>query len=239
MDGLQRPASDGRSASPEWLLMLVRDCQLVAGDAIHLQPLSLLQRTRALVDTVPKALAGSEQTVVALVLAKTTAGIVNLAKLADDPEIGRSALSLTRSILSDSWRPDMASHIETCVRRVRAISDGRDSSTRTCDPVRMALLIIDRDYANPRLSLELVAKEVSLSASHLAHLLTERTHATFHEQLRARRMSAVQRLLSDPALRMKDIWERVGYATRRQFERDVRNVFGTSARQLRRQILAR
>jgi AraC-like DNA-binding protein len=225
--------------SRDWLLTLIRDCQLVAGDAIQLQPLPLLERTRTLVDTVPKTIGASEQTVVVLVLAKTTAGIVRLASLSGDPEIGRSALQLTRSLLSDSWRLDMASHIETCARRARAMGDRHDERATTHDPVRAALLIIDRDYADDGLSLERVAKQVGQSASHLAHLLQERTHATFHEHLRARRMSAAIRLLSDPALRIKDIWERVGCATRRQFERDVREVFGTSARQLRTRYLAR
>jgi AraC-like DNA-binding protein len=92
---------------------------------------------------------------------------------------------------------------------------------------------IEKHYANPQMSVSFVARILHRSPSYVARQLRSRTNVGFVSHLRGRRMAAAYRLMQEPTLSIKQIAAAVGYHSRRQFERDVRNVFNATASDMR------
>lgn len=77
--------------------------------------------------------------------------------------------------------------------------------------VRQAKEYIQKHYANPELSLNDVAAQASLSASHFSVVFSQETSQTFKEYLTEVRINKAKELLRMTALRSADIAYQVGY----------------------------
>jgi two-component system response regulator YesN len=77
--------------------------------------------------------------------------------------------------------------------------------------IRQARDYIDHHYANPDLSLNEVAAQVNLSASHFSVVFSQETDQTFKEYLTGIRINKAKELLRMTTLRSAEIAYQVGY----------------------------
>lgn len=97
--------------------------------------------------------------------------------------------------------------------------DEFETSPAIHDPIQQALDYIQQNHQRPDISFNEVAEAVSLSSSHLAHLLKERTGMSYKQQLTALRIEAARRLLRTTNLTISAVGEAVGYQNATNFYR--------------------
>lgn len=83
-------------------------------------------------------------------------------------------------------------------------------------------------HSGSKLSLQEVADHCFISQWHLSKLLNKHLGQTFYDLLNAERMRQAKELLEDPALRISEIAERVGYADTAHFSRVFKKLEGIS-----------
>ena len=93
--------------------------------------------------------------------------------------------------------------------------------------VRQARAYIAQNCAE-KLSLQEVADHCFISQWHLSKLLNRHSGQTFYDLLNAERMRRARELLEDPALRISEVAERVGYADTAHFSRVFKKLEGVS-----------
>lgn len=94
--------------------------------------------------------------------------------------------------------------------------------------VRQARTYIAQNCGS-KLSLQEVADHCFVSQWHLSKLLNKHLGQTFYDLLNAERIHRAKELLEDPALRISEIAERVGYADTAHFSRVFKKLEGASA----------
>ena len=109
-----------------------------------------------------------------------------------------------------------------------------------CNPasnflVKQALAYIEENY-NQKLKLSDVADHVYVSQWHLSKLLNRYTEQTFSDILNSIRIEKAKVLLADPALRIGDIAEEVGFLDMAHFSRVFKKQVGISANEFRNQL---
>jgi AraC family transcriptional activator of pobA len=95
--------------------------------------------------------------------------------------------------------------------------------------------VIERRYAEPKLSLAAIARAVGRSPSHVTAVLRIETGMTVLEWLTERRMAEARRCLQETDENVAIIGERVGYLDPGYFARVFRRGHGMSARSYRRE----
>lgn len=95
--------------------------------------------------------------------------------------------------------------------------------------------IIDTRFADPDLSLRVVARALSLSPQHVCRILKQHAGLTFANLLRNVRLQEARRLLDEPSGSMKAIAYQVGFRHPSQFTRAFRRACGISPSEYRRQ----
>lgn len=85
------------------------------------------------------------------------------------------------------------------------------------------------DHCTQRLSLQEVADHCYVSQWHLSKLLNKHLAQSFYDLLNAERIRQAKRLMADPALRISEVAERVGYADTAHFSRVFKKLEGVSA----------
>lgn len=93
---------------------------------------------------------------------------------------------------------------------------------------RQAQSYIMEHYAD-RLSLQDVADHCYVSQWHLSKLLNRHLGQTFYDLLNSVRVRQAKELMEDPALRISEVAERVGYADTAHFSRVFKKLEGVSA----------
>ncbi len=83
-------------------------------------------------------------------------------------------------------------------------------------------------HSGSKLSLQEVADHCFVSQWHLSKLLNKHLGQAFYDVLNAERMRHARELLEDPALRISEIAERVGYADTAHFSRVFKKLEGVS-----------
>ncbi|MEJ2601216.1 MAG: response regulator [Anaerolineales bacterium] len=101
--------------------------------------------------------------------------------------------------------------------------DFRDSQKTTYHwrLIQQAKSYIDQHYMDPDLSLEEVAAQVNLSASHFSVVFSQELHHTYTEYLTEIRIKKAKELLRMTALRSTDICYQVGYSDPHYFSHAV------------------
>ena len=84
------------------------------------------------------------------------------------------------------------------------------------------------EHCAEKLSLQKVADHCFISQWHLSKLLNGHLGQTFYDLLNAERMHRAKEMLEDPALRISEIAERVGYADTAHFSRVFKKLEGVS-----------
>jgi len=142
-------------------------------------------------------------------------------------------LGVTRFLL----KPSKMDELEEALTCMTAALDRLPPEEKTEEPpdnaansfiVRQARAYIAQNCAE-KLSLQEVADHCFISQWHLSKLLNKHLGQTFYDLLNAERMHRAKELLEDPALRISEIAERVGYADTAHFSRVFKKLEGVSA----------
>jgi two-component system response regulator YesN len=100
--------------------------------------------------------------------------------------------------------------------------------------IQRALYFIHNNYKTD-ISLDQVAKKVSLSRYHFSRLFKEMTGLTYQSYINYNRIEQAKKLLNDDALSVADTGYAVGYSDLTHFERIFKKIVGLSLTQHRRQ----
>jgi two-component system response regulator YesN len=92
--------------------------------------------------------------------------------------------------------------------------------------VLLAQSYIDGHYREPDLNLDKVAAEVQISPGYLSRLLKQETGFTFVDYLTRVRITRAVQLMADPAAKIYEVAEMVGYQSQHYFSRAFKRVFG-------------
>jgi YesN/AraC family two-component response regulator len=95
---------------------------------------------------------------------------------------------------------------------------------------------IEKNYA-AKMSLQQVAEKVFVSQWHLSKLIARNTGQSFSELLNKVRISNAKKLLKNPALRIWEISEQVGFSDVTHFSRIFRSMENKSANEYRNQFI--
>lgn len=166
-----------------------------------------------------------------------------LAVLADEPEPGRwdSALDTletrARDILGLTLAVDRV-EVAGFPGSLARVYDELVANRREVSPhgqlATLALNVLDRRFREVDLSLDDVAAELQVSPGHLSRLLKQSTGTAFVDALARVRVRKAVVLLGDPAVKVYEVAERVGYASQHYFSRAFRRVLGIAPSDYRR-----
>lgn len=101
--------------------------------------------------------------------------------------------------------------------------------------VKNALAFIQANY-NRKITLKEVADNIYVSQWHLSKLLNRHLGQSFSEILNTTRIQAAKELLKNPALRIGDVAEKVGFLDLAHFSRVFKKVTGISANEYRNRL---
>jgi AraC-like DNA-binding protein len=103
------------------------------------------------------------------------------------------------------------------------------------DPrVARALSLIDERFADPKLSLKQLSRELAVSEDRLGDLLKQQLGTPFRPYLRNFRIRKAAALFLSASNQIKDIAAAVGYASPSHFGADFRQCMGVSPTEFRR-----
>ena len=149
----------------------------------------------------------------------------------DRAEWSRRFEALARELAErrDGYREAAIAHLTLLlVAASRLATDVVDDLRVNQEPLLADVFeVIERHYAEP-LSLQDVARAVSLSPGHLTTTVRRRTGRTVQDWITDRRMVEARRLLAGSTLTMAEIGRRVGYADAGYFARVFRRVHGVT-----------
>jgi AraC-like DNA-binding protein len=83
-------------------------------------------------------------------------------------------------------------------------------------------------YYRSELTVESVAKALSISPRQLQRIYAQFGDTTFHDDLVGRRLEAAARLLATPSITVRDVAQRVGFHQSPHFARAFRRRYGVS-----------
>lgn len=116
------------------------------------------------------------------------------------------------------------------------LKDSNENSEAGNFIVHNALKYIEEHY-NEKLKLSDVADKVFVSQWHLSKLLNRQTGQNFSEILNGVRIEKAKQLLENPALRIGDISDEIGFLDMAHFSRVFKKQVGISANEYRNKIL--
>lgn len=124
---------------------------------------------------------------------------------------------------------------------VHEASQEDDSAEESCANsfvVKNALDYIEENYQK-KLKLSDVAEKIYVSQWHLSKLLNKQTGQNFSELLNSVRIEKAKEMLRDPALRIGDVAELVGFLDVAHFSRVFKKTVGISANEYRNSALTK
>lgn len=160
-----------------------------------------------------------------------------------DFELVQEALRLgvTRFILKPSNMEELEEALQAMTAKLRKkgiikTDDAEESETPAGSfIVKNALAFINANY-NHKITLKEVADNTYVSQWHLSKLLNRHTGQSFSEILNTARIDAAKELLKNPALRIGEIAEEVGFLDMAHFSRVFKKVTGISANEYRNRL---
>ena len=149
-----------------------------------------------------------------------------------DFEYARQALNLgvCRYLLKPSDMDELQEAVRLMVRRLdvlpRDAAPSEEDSAAGNFIVQAALSYMREHCGAQHLSLSEVAEHVYVSQWHLSKLLNLETEQSFFDLLGSMRVDKAKQLLSDPARRIHEVAEDVGYADVAHFSKSFKKYLG-------------
>ena len=150
-------------------------------------------------------------------------------------------LGVTRLLLKPSKMEELEEAIQCMTDRLKKDDTDWDASQQTSvGPsgsfiVKNAMTYI-HDHFKEKLTLSDVADKTYVSQWHLSKLLNGHTGQSFSEILNTVRIEEAKKLLENPALRIGDIADEVGFLDMAHFSRVFKKLCGISANEYRNQL---
>jgi two-component system, response regulator YesN len=145
-------------------------------------------------------------------------------------ETGCRAAVLAKPVMADR-------KVTGDLARLAEAWDELRSELAACDNaeafVEKARELVDGRFSDPNLSLEDVARELQVSPGYLSRLLKRDTGFSFVEYLTRCRITRAVELMTNPALKVFEAAERVGYHSQHYFARAFRKILGVSPSEYR------
>lgn len=157
-------------------------------------------------------------------------------------------LGVTRYILKPSSMEELEEALKAMTEKLRKRGiypeNQNDLPKEVAEPqneqagsflVNNAIAYMKKNYTR-KLTLKEVADHIYVSQWHLSKLLNGHTGQSFSELLNTIRVDAAKELLKDPALRVGDVAETVGFLDLAHFSRVFKKIAGVSANEYRNRI---
>ena len=199
------------------------------GYILHAKP---AEECLARIDALRKSLGDSSDSVF-----YTAAGVLNvLIKECDDYEGLCRAYGgpddLLKKLCTLKTDDEIFDFLKEVARAIRGmnegvISDGVDAS------LRKVAAYMEAHYCDPDINFEALAREVNFSVSYISALLKRKTGASFVKMLTDLRIEKAKELLMNPALKIIDIAERLGYNDSYYFSHCFKKRVGMSPKEFR------
>jgi two-component system, response regulator YesN len=114
----------------------------------------------------------------------------------------------------------------------------RDMANKKNDKLHQIItdinLLIEKEYMNPLLSIEMIAEEVGMSTAHICRIYKQDTGNTINETLLSKRMEQARQLLTDSSLSVNAVSEKVGFTSSSYFYRAFKKVNRVTPNEFRR-----
>ncbi len=143
-------------------------------------------------------------------------------------------LGVTRFLLKPSKMDEIREALTAMTERLNRKEPETDTEKENAGSflVNQAIGYMEKHYRE-KLTLQEVADACYVSQWHLSKLLNRYTEKNFYDILNSLRIKAAKEHLTDPALRIGDIGEMVGYADTAHFARVFKKITGMSANEYR------
>ena len=141
-------------------------------------------------------------------------------------------LGVARFLLKPSNMEELEEALRTMTERCGRQEETAQTENASGFIVRNALAYMEEHYQE-KLTLNKVADQIYVSQWHLSKLLNKQEGKNFSEILNQIRINKAKELLKDPALRIADIAEMVGFVEVAHFSRVFKKVAGVSANEYR------
>lgn len=96
-----------------------------------------------------------------------------------------------------------------------------------------AIHVVDNEFRNPRLDLQLVSRSIGITKSHLCRVFRRELGIGLPEYTRKVRVRLAEHLLSDTKLSIKEITAAVGFDHVAQLDRAFKAIWGCGPREFR------
>ncbi|HOV39607.1 MAG TPA: response regulator [Spirochaetales bacterium] len=143
------------------------------------------------------------------------------------------ATHLTPIIIQKSFHPSNGSSFQTIQEAYEAVLSELENSSHLRTFVLLAQSYIEKNYPYPELSLEETAQELQISPGYLSRLLKQATGFSFVEYVCRVRIKHALQLMEDPAAKIYEVAEKVGYRSQHYFSRAFRQVLGIAPTEYR------
>jgi len=156
-------------------------------------------------------------------------------------------LGVTRFLLKPSNMEELEEAIDTMCHNLKKnhiYGDADEKKAKVHEAtansfiVKNAIAYIQENYAQ-KLTLSEVAEKTYVSQWHLSKLLNRHTGQSFSEILNNVRIERAKELLKEPALRIGDIADEVGFQDMAHFSRVFKKQIGISANEYRNKVLGK
>ena len=141
-------------------------------------------------------------------------------------------LGVARFLLKPSNMEELEEALRIMTERCGRKEESESTENASGFIVRNALAYMEEHYQE-KLTLNKVADQIYVSQWHLSKLLNKQEGKNFSEILNQIRINKAKELLKDPALRIADIAEMVGFVEVAHFSRVFKKVAGVSANEYR------
>lgn len=154
-----------------------------------------------------------------------------------DFEYARQAISLgvARFLLKPSKLDEIMEALQAMTEKLKPADQEISDNTASSFIAKNAVAYIEKHYKE-KLKLSDVADQVYVSQWHLSKLLNRYIGQNFSEILNSVRINKAKELLKDPALRIGDIADEVGFMDMAHFSRVFKKLVGISANEYRNQL---
>lgn len=95
-------------------------------------------------------------------------------------------------------------------------------------------LLIEKEYMNPMLSIDMMAERVGMSAAYICRIYKQYTGNTINETLLGKRMEQARQLLKESSLSVNEVSEKVGFTSSSYFYRVFKKANGITPNEFRR-----